>query len=141
MQLSLFRRILGTDATIGDLYLDNVLFCYVLEDRDRKLEEGGEKVYGETAIPRGTYDVVITYSNRFKRELPLLKNVPQFEGIRIHPGNTKEDTHGCLLPGSAYVSSNLGKMGVLNSRATFNKLFTELESAYSKQEPIKITIR
>lgn len=80
--------------------------CYCIEDVDRGLTQDmplemikGIKVYGKTAIPKGTYEVVISYSNRFKKLLPLLLNVPGFEGIRIHSGNTAADSDGCFLPG------------------------------------------
>ena len=75
-------------STIGKLVVDDTFFCYTLEDKDRYLETNPDgKVYGETAIPRGKYQVVIDYSQRFKRELPRLLHVPGFEGVRIHPGN------------------------------------------------------
>lgn len=80
--------------------------CYCIEDADRGLTQSmsvseikAKKVYGKTAIPTGKYEVVISYSNRFKKLLPLLLNVPGFEGIRIHSGNTAEDSEGCFLPG------------------------------------------
>ena len=100
MKLLLLRDHFTNSTTLGKLYVNGIFQCYTLEDKDRELEKGNEKLYGETAIPRGSYQVIIDYSNRFKRELPRLKDVPQFEGIRIHPGNTHEDTHGCILVGS-----------------------------------------
>ena len=91
---------------IGNLYLNGIFFSNTLEDKDRGLKQDMAldiikelKVYGQTAIPSGRYKVVVTYSNRFKRPLPLLLNVPGFDGIRIHAGNTPEDTHGCILVG------------------------------------------
>lgn len=112
--------------------------CFILEDVDRHLEDskdGKEKVYGRTAIPRGTYEVIITYSNRFKRELPLLRNVKYFEGIRIHPGNSDVGTDGCLLPGSSYSADF-----VYNSRATFNKLFGLIEDALDRGDKVELEI-
>ena len=106
MRLELKRKALLPEYTIGALFVNGKLFCNTLEDTVRDLNQDGDlndagegKVYGQTAIPYGTYEVVITYSNRFKKQLPLLENVKGFEGIRIHPGNTKEDTHGCILVG------------------------------------------
>jgi len=129
MKLELKRKALSETYTIGWLFVDGMGFCDTLED---KVRPDGVKVWGETAIPAGTYKVIITESARFKRRLPLLVNVPMFEGIRIHPGNTAVDTHGCILVG---VNSVKGK--VTQSKATFNKLFTLMEKA----EDITIEIR
>ena len=79
---------------IGDMYLNGEFFCYTLEDEVRAK---GEKVYGKTAIPDGTYKVIVNRSNRFKRDMPLLLDVPMFEGIRIHSGNSAKDSSGCIL--------------------------------------------
>ena len=84
----------GQANNIGDFFIDGEFFCYTLED---KIRYSGQKVYGETAIPDGRYKVVLTMSNRFKRIMPLLVNVPNFEGIRLHGGNTAENSHGCPL--------------------------------------------
>lgn len=100
LQLSLKRYIANTkeidgdDNIIGDLLIDGHFFCYTLED---ELRDRTEKVYGRTCIPAGEYRVVVDMSNRFKRLMPRLLNVPMFEGIRIHGGNTSKDTHGCPL--------------------------------------------
>lgn len=124
--------------TISKFYIDGVLFCDTIEDVVRDLnndgdlnDEGETKVWGETAIPAGTYKVSLTMSNRFKKVLPLLHNVPNFEGIRIHGGNTAEDTHGCILVG---VNDKKGR--VSNSQATMSKLMPLLE----KFESITIEI-
>jgi len=85
-------------TTIGNILDDDGQFvCYTLEDKDRKLEGGGEKVYGQTAIPRGFYRVILSRSNRFKRIMPEILDVPQFTGIRMHGGNDEHDTEGCPL--------------------------------------------
>lgn len=123
MRLQLKRIAFEETYTIGKLSIDGIKFCDVLEDRVRP---DGVKVYGETAIPQGTYRVIITYSDRFKRKLPLLLNVPMFKGIRIHAGNTAVDTHGCILVG---VNSEKGK--VTQSKFTFYNLFKILEKANS----------
>lgn len=135
MKLLLERTTYTDNSTIGKLYINGVFQCFTLEDKDRNLEQQGEKVYGETAIPRGKYDVVITYSKRFRTELPLLVDVPQFEGIRIHPGNFSGDTEGCILVGSGTAPDRL-----FNSRAAFNALFQRLEIAYAKGEEITIEV-
>jgi len=121
------------ESTIGELKIDGQFECYILEDFDR-LSKGGKKVYGQTAIPKGTYDIRLTYSPRFKKKLPLLVNVPGFTGIRIHAGNTAKDTEGCLLPGSTRSQNFVGQ-----SKRAFNKLYTKLERA--KQEGKRIIIK
>ncbi len=97
MELNLYRHTYNTDLDrniIGDLFVDGVFFCHTLEDEKRA---DGLKVYGETAIPSGIYNVKLTMSNRFKRLMPLLLDVEGFSGVRIHGGNTSKDTHGCPL--------------------------------------------
>lgn len=101
------RIFMGSEYTIGKLYIDGAYFCDTLEDTVRT----GEKVYGKTAIPAGTYKVKMTWSPRFKRYLPELLNVPNFSGVRIHSGNTATDTEGCLLLGL-----NKVKGRILNSK-------------------------
>jgi hypothetical protein len=139
MKLTLIRDILGVDYTRGNLLIDGVEFCKVIEDRDRQLERYPEaKVYGKSAIPRGTYEIRITMSTRFKRELPLLVGVFGFEGIRIHPGNTALDTEGCILPGVAD-TDRLDR--VLKSRDTFESLFKQIRSAVDRGERVEIDVK
>lgn len=107
MDLSLVRKEFTESSTIGDFMINGIRCYYSLEDRDRQRRPDGSilpwtrelKVYGETAIPYGRYQVITNYSNRFKKVMPLLLNVPDFDGIRIHAGNTDKNTHGCLLIG------------------------------------------
>ena len=87
MYLQLVRESFTNKSTEGKLFVNGIFYCYTLEDMDRYLEEGEIKIYGKSAIPRGTYKVKITPSIRFKQSLPLLYDVPQFTGIRIHSGN------------------------------------------------------
>ena len=142
MKLKLKRIARKTDYTIGRLYINGHLFSDVLEDRDRGLRKDMTeeeikklKVKGQTAIPTGTYNVIITYSPKYKKQMPLLLGVPGFEGIRIHSGNTHKDTEGCLLLGE---NKEVGK--VLNSRYTFNKFFEKLKAAIAKGETVTIEI-
>ena len=114
--------------TVGKMYLDGQYECYTLEDVVRK----GAKVNGQTAIPTGTYNLIINHSNRFNRDLPLLENVPNFTGVRIHAGNTSANTEGCILVGTTWS----GKDFIGNSRVAFNKLFEKLKKA--KTATIKI---
>jgi len=134
MELKLIRKEFTEKSTIGELYLNGIFFCYTLEDKDRKLESGGVKEYAKTAIPRGKYKVINSFSNRFKKYLPELVNVPQFAGIRIHAGNTAEHSEGCILVGSTKSTDFIG-----NSKVTFDKLMKAIQ-AVEKIEKINITI-
>jgi len=98
LELVLKRKWFSSRETIGELSAEELLLCYTLEDVVRP---AGEKVYGSTAIPFGRYRVEVTYSARFKRKLPILLAVPNFEGIRMHGGNTYRDTEGCILVGAS----------------------------------------
>ena len=102
----------GEWFTPGKLFLNGQFFCYVCEDRDRKLESGGIKVQGQTAIPRGRYSLCVTFSNRFQRPLPELLSVPQFKGIRMHGGNKAEDSEGCLLVGTVRTDTGVAQCKV-----------------------------
>lgn len=124
------KRLHKTDkSTIGELKINNIFVCYTLEDVERK-----EKIAGQTAIPKGRYEIAITFSNRFKKFMPLLLNVPKFSGIRIHAGNTAKDTLGCIL-----VGKNRNENQISNSRLAYESLFDRLKNA-SKKEKIFITI-
>jgi len=130
MKLLLQREPSTKNSTPGKLFIDGTFECYTLEDIVRAR---GVKVYGQTAIPAGTYQVFLTQSPRFKRVLPLLLNVPGFEGIRIHPGNKAEDTDGCILVGDAPAPDWLGQ-----SKVAFDRLFAKLRLT---TEPVTIEIR
>lgn len=136
MKISVVRKYFTEHTTIGELLLNDEFFCYTLEDKDRRLEEGGDKVYGETAIPRGTYQVLITYSNRFKQLMPLLVDVPLFDGVRIHAGNTFNDTHGCILVGYKQGTDSIG-----NSRAAYNDLLKHIEEALDRGQDVTIEVK
>ena len=124
MELHLIRKERTEESTIGELYLEGCFFCYTLEDKDRQYAgiikdwDPDMKVYGKTAIPYGKYEIIINWSNKFQKPMPLLLNTPDFEGIRIHGGNTAEDTFGCILVGATKKQDFIG-----NSAVTFRKLF------------------
>lgn len=99
MEITLHRSILDPKFSLGELLVNGVRLGYTCEDADRKLEDGGEKVYGKTAIPRGRYQVILSFSNRFQRVMPEIVGVPGYSGVRIHGGNTDADTLGCPLLG------------------------------------------
>jgi hypothetical protein len=130
MELKVIRETFTEDSTIGKMYINDVYHCYTLEDKVREV-----KVQNVTAIPKGRYEVIINFSNRFKQQMPLLLNVPNFEGVRIHFGNYSKDTEGCILVGSSKAVNMIG-----NSRAQYAKLMTALKKA-SKDEKIFITIQ
>jgi hypothetical protein len=130
MQLVLRRKFKGTQYTIGDLTVNGVFFCNTIEDVVRP---NGVKVYGETAIPFGTYKVVMRYSPKYKKVLPLLLDVPNFIGIRIHSGNTQLDSLGCII-----VGENKVKGRVINSRKTMDKLLKLFELHKGEEHTIQI---
>lgn len=114
------KRLYKTDTSvIGELLVDGIFECFTLEDAERPV-----KIKGETAIPKGTYRVIINESNRFKRLLPLLIDVPNFEGVRIHSGNSNHDTEGCILVGQTRNKNYIGQ-----SRKAFDKLFKKMQTA------------
>lgn len=127
LKLQRIREI--NNATIGELFIDNKFICYTLEDKVRS-----QKIKHETAIPAGTYLIEITYSSNFKKMLPLLLNVPDFVGIRIHPGNNIDDSSGCILVGTQVVNDKL-----IHSITAFTKLFTLIQKAL-KTEAVQIDI-
>ena len=137
----LVKRIAKKDTyTIGKMYIDGKYFCDTLEDKDRGLSQStplsiikSKKVPGQTAIPTGTYKVIVNISPKFGRMLPRLLDVPGFDGILIHRGNTDKDSSGCLLVGENKV---VGK--VINSTGYESKLVNLLQST---REPIEISIQ
>jgi len=123
MELKLHRIFHNNKYTIGKLFLDGILFCDTIEDVERDI-----KIQNETAIPKGRYQVIVNQSTRFKRLLPLLLNVPQFDGIRIHNGKDQDSSSGCII-----VGQNKVKGRVINSTHYMNKLtdllYTEQQKA------------
>ena len=121
MNLTLRRKWLTDQSTIGELYVDGAFFSYTLED---VLRPDGVKVKHETAIPAGRYEVIMGWSNRFQKVMPRLQRVPMFEGILIHAGNTKDDTSGCILVGKMR-----GDNRITESCSAFNRLYNLLAEA------------
>lgn len=120
--------------TVGRLYVDGKLYCNTLEDVVRDLDKEA-KVPGKTAIPAGTYKVIYNWSPKFGRNLPRLLNVPHFDGILIHPGNTADDSAGCILVGK---NTEVGRL--TESRYTSDKLNVLIEDAQRHGEEITIEI-
>lgn len=138
MKLRLERTMLHSDFTKGSLYINDKFFCNTLEDTDRKMELNiKSKVYGKTAIGRGQYQVIISKSKRFGKDLLEVLRVDGFEGIRIHAGNTSKHTEGCILVGEAKEDE---KDWITNSQATYNKLHQIVEKALETGELVSIKI-
>lgn len=133
MKLELIRCVRTDHATIGVLRIDGRHECFICEDTYRPPPQ--VKVPKFTAIPDGTYPVVINHSPRFGTEMPLLLDVPGFQGVRIHPGNNPDDTEGCLLPGLTAQHNFVG-----DSRRAYEALLMKLRGALGRGESITITI-
>ena len=141
MNLTLKRLNLTPNYTEGELYVNGVYFCKTLEDTNRDLNKNGQfdnnekKLYGETCIPYGKYKVILSYSSKFKRELPEILKVPNFQGIRIHRGNKISDTLGCVLCGEKV------KNGYLSNSTPYEiKLVELLKQANLRNEESFIEI-
>lgn len=131
MRLTLQRSPSDSACTIGRLSVDGTPMFWTLEDVVRN----GPKVFGQTAIPAGLYQVVITFSPHFQRDLPLLVNVPGFEGVRIHPGNVAADTEGCILVGMDKLADSIG-----HSRIAFDALFPKIQAAINAGEGVVLEV-
>lgn len=152
MKLKINRDWKKTDYTIGNFFVNGVWFCNTLEDKDRGLAQNWTdaaikvaKVFGETAIPTGTYKVILSVSPKFKNRewakpwggrTPELIGVKGFSNIRIHCGSTVDDSLGCVLIGRNTVKGKL-----TNSKKSYNELMKLLVPAYEKGETITLTIK
>ena len=130
MNLRVIREPSTAAATPGLLLIDGVFVCWTLEDVVREV-----KIPGETAIPAGRYDVRLSLSQRFQKVLPEVLAVPGFTGIRIHAGNTVEDTSGCVL-----VGRKRSEYGVLESKLALLEVLEQCRKAHTAGEPMTITI-
>lgn len=138
MKLRLERQASGTSCTIGELFIDDQPWCATLEDVIREkpgVPVSDWKIAGRSAIPAGTYRVEVTYSPRFKCDLPLLYDVPGFTGVRIHAGNTDADTEGCVLVGTW----KGGEM-IYKSRAMLASVLDMLEIAKIAKREVSIDV-
>lgn len=141
MELLLERKYLKSNYTISNLSVNGKFYCNVIEDVVRDFNKNGTfdcgefKISGHTAIPYGEYEIKVTYSPKFKRELPLLLDVKHFEGIRIHRGNTEKDSSGCLIPGE-----NKKKGMVINSTKYELELTKMIKECNNKREKVTIKI-
>lgn len=152
MNLLLERKYCKEKYTVGRLFIDGIFFSNTLEDKVRDINKNGRfdngeyKVYAETAIPYGEYEITLDvvspkfskyqfYKEVCKGKLPRLLNVPDFEGILIHCGSTAENSAGCIL-----VGNNTIKGGLTNSKETFKRLYSILDKANKNNEKITIKI-
>lgn len=136
MELKVVRSVKNETSTFGKMYLNDEFYAYTCEDTVRDLNgDASKKIKGQTAIDAGKYEVVLSFSNHFQKYLPLLINVPCFEGIRIHGGNTAEDSLGCILIGA---NGDL-KSCISNCASKVNSLVAALK-AVEKKEKIWIEI-
>lgn len=139
MELKVIRSVFNPRSTLGKMYINNVFFAYTCEDTDRNLEGNcRKKIRNQTAIDMGRYEVILSFSNRFQKYLPLLLNVACFEGIRIHGGNTAEDSEGCILIGThgdmkekiwSCASKVSGLVSALKAVERREKIFITIEKA------------
>ena len=138
MNIKLVRKFQKAGFTEGKLYINNGFECYTVEDTDRRLETGGIKVQNQTAIPKGIYPITISISTRFKKFLIEVLDVPQFKGIRIHSGNSSEDTDGCIIVGSINARDDDDWVG--GSHLAYERLHTKVKKALSDGEKITLEV-
>ena len=125
------------ERTLGTMRFGDGFVCHTLEDPMRE----GEKVYGDTAIPLGTYRVTITRSKRFNKMMPLLHNVPNFGGVRLHCGNNTDDTSGCILVGMGRnADADSDGLQLLSSRDAMNEVQPRIASALARGEEVWLDI-
>lgn len=139
MKLLLERNRPHLTCTTGQLFIDGAFECFTLEDVVREIRGvpvARWKIPGKTAIPAGLYNVTLTWSPRFQKNMPLINDVPGFTGVRIHCGNTDADTEGCVLVGRVE-----GNESILNSADAYRHLYPQLEAAIAAGELITLEIR
>ena len=142
MDIQLKRFALKPTYTVGHIYIDGKYVTDSLEPPSRYFTSvmnvsaiQRKKFPDGTAIPTGTYRILITKSPRFGKWLPLLLVVPGFSGIRIHAGNSRADTAGCILPGT-----NCYPGHVLSSSVALRDIMSRMTAALARDEKISITI-
>lgn len=135
MNLTLLRNKFYEECTHGVLLVDGARYCDTLEPHAINWEKE-KKTDGKTAIPEGIYRIVMGWSNRYRRMMPFLENVPQFSAIEIHTGNTHQDTRGCILVG-VYSRRDF----IAHSRDTFEPLRDAIARAYAEHRDIFIEIK
>ena len=146
MKLTLTRYSGGKDSTLGLLHVDGFFQCYILEDEERTV-----KIFGETRIPEGTYDLELRlyggHHDRYLKNFPdfhvgmiQIMNVPNFRDILIHIGNRDTDTAGCLLTGDTVNNNQIGEGYVGQSKDAYIRLYKKVVKVL-KNNPVKIEIK
>ena len=148
MELTLLRHQFGKDATNGMLFINGIFECYTLEDEIREV-----KVYGETAIPEGTYPIEFRkeggfhqrYSARYKNAhygMLEIKEIPNFKWVLFHSGNTDENSAGCVLVGDTQQDLDLSKDGFIgSSRNAYKKMYDKIAVPMVNGEKVTLTIK
>lgn len=131
-------RLSGAESfTPGQLYASGLRVGFTCEDEDRNLENGKEaKIYGRTAIPRGTYTLEVSYSHKFGKLLPAVLDVPGYSGIRIHGGNRAEDSLGCILVGQVRTST-----GIAQCASTVQRIIAMITTCEERNEKVTLIIK
>jgi hypothetical protein len=132
MEIKIVREQYRSGSTVGRMLVDDDFECFTLEDRICT-----NNVYGDTAIPPGIYRVVVNFSQTFEAELPLVLNVPMYDGIRIHGGDTQANTPGCILVGRNWTP---GAEVVSASRLAFAPLFRKICTAIERGEQVVLHV-
>lgn len=133
--ITLKRNIFNDNNTIGELYgINNEFLCYTLEDKIREV-----KIPKITAIPYGIYKLDFTYSNRFKKKMIQILDVPNFEGVRIHTGNTEKDTEGCILVGQKVLNKQ-NNYSIYESKLALEKIEKYVKDLFSKNIDLWLNI-
>lgn len=147
MIITLQRYSTNNESTLGLLFIDGVFECYTLEDEYRQ-----EKVMHETRIPEGTYKITLAkwgnHHERYKVKFPefhkgmlLLENVPNFQGILIHMGNTDDHTSGCILLGNTANNNKYADGFIGESEKAYRNVYPKIAEAISRNEPVTINVK
>jgi len=131
-KIQITRNIFTNKSTIGDLFFDGEFICSTLEDTIRNV-----KIMKQTAIPAGEYKIELQFASKFNRVMPFLRDVPYFDGIMIHWGNSDVDTEGCILVGSKEPEK---ADWISSSRAAFATLYPMIEQAINLGEEVRVNI-
>ena len=139
MELQVIRNVMGPEATEGQMLVDGVNECVTLEPVVREIPGqpvADWKIDGVTAIPAGTYPVTVSMSEHLGYVTPLLENIEDFDGVRIHIGNTHTNTEGCILVGQAIDGADF----IGDSHAAFEPLLAKIQTALANCEEVNITV-